>query len=188
MKAPIAISLAEELFNRQLHIELANCDGMAYVMLVISSRARLQGHFDIDAAGEDYLDRLKGIFEPNGWEVTDRGKEIKETRVNQDPIRREWQAKALIERAAQIDVIAILNTHKDDGWVVTEGGKVYDSKNFAVLYAKMDQQIVWDKMRYKRELTNQEFAAEYATIHERETGKRWEAWDEIPTPSVAPVR
>lgn len=188
MNAPITISLAEELFNSELDIRLSDCDGMTFVMLVISKRAKLQGHFDLKAAGEDYLDRLKGIFEPNGWEVADRGKEIKETRVNQDPIRRKWQANALIDRAAQIDVIAILNTHKDDGWVVTEGGKVYDSKNFAVLYAKMDQQIVWDEMRYKKELTNQEFAAEYATIHERETGKRWEAWDEIPSPSATPVR
>lgn len=188
MNAPITISLAEKLFNRELDIELSDCDDMTFVMLVISKQAKLQGYFDLEAAGEDYLDRLKGIFEPNGWEVTDGGKEIKETRVNQDPIRREWQANALIDRAAQIDVIAILNTHKDDGWVVTEGGRVYDPKNFAVLYAKMDQQIVMDKMCYKRELTNQEFAAEYATIHERETGKRWEAWDEIPTPNGAPVR
>ena len=188
MKAPITISLAEELFYIQLHIELSNCDGMTYVMLVLSKRARLQGHFDLKAAGEDYLDRLKGIFEPNGWKVTDKGMEIKDTKRNQDPIKRKWQANALINRAAQIDVIAILNAHKDDGWVVTEGGRVYDSKNFAVLYAKMDQQIVWNKMRYRRELTNQEFAAEYATIHEKKTGKRWEAWDEAPTPNSAPIR
>ena len=188
MNTPITISLTEKLFNRKLDIELSYCDDMAFVMLVISKHAKLQGHFDLKAAGKDYLDRLKGIFEPNGWEVTDRGKEIKDTRKTQDPIIRIWQANALIDRAAQIDVIAILNTHKDDGWVVTKGGRVYDPKNFAVLYAKMDQQIVWDKMRFKNELTNQEFAAEYATIHERETGKRWGAWDEIPDPSAAPVR
>lgn len=125
---------------------------------------------DDEAAVNDYMGRLRAMMGSIGWKVDDSGSKAFKRPFSEADIR---FAKSMLERISYIDIVAIINAYRDDGWVMMPDGTLYEPLRWAELMGKMDQRIREQLYCQGGCISHQEFVDRYAEEHKKMFGEVW---------------
>ncbi len=169
------IDFAEAVYD-ELDIPCMSPPSIKELMETVVARSRIPGEFiDYRSATDEFIRRAKALMERVGWKLTDDGDTVyKETPLDgKDDLPR---AKNMIVRIANMDIIAIVNAYRDDGWVMMPDGTLYEPMYWAKLMGKMDQRIREQLYWQGGCISHQEFVDRYAEEHEKMFGEVWEPY------------
>lgn len=166
------IDFAEAVYD-ELDIPCMFPPSIKELMETVVARSRIPSEFiDYRSATDEFIRRAKTLMERVGWKLTDDGETVyKETPLDgKDDLP---SAKNMIVRIANMDIIAIVNAYRDDGWVMMPDGTLYEPLRWAELMGKMDQRIREQLYCQGGCISHQEFADRYAEEHEKMFGEVW---------------
>lgn len=166
------IDFAEAVYD-ELDIPCMFPPSIKELMETVIARSRIPSEFiDYRSATDEFIRRAKVLMERVGWKLTDDGDTVyKETPLDgKDDLPR---AKNMIVRIANMDIIAIVNAYRDDGWVMMPDGTPYEPMRWAELMGKMDQRIREQLYCQGGCISHQEFVDRYAEEHEKMFGEVW---------------
>lgn len=166
------IDFAEAVYD-ELDIPCMFPPSIKELMETVVARSRIPSEFiDYRSATDEFIRRAKALMEHVGWKLTDDGDTVyKETPLDgKDDLPR---AKNMIVRIANMDIIAIVNAYRDDGWVMMPDGTLYEPLRWAELMGKMDQRIREQLYCQGGCISHQEFVNRYAEEHEKMFGEVW---------------
>lgn len=133
--------------------------------------------FDIKAATDEYLRQVAAILKPSGAKLSKDGR----TANLPSPEHYGKMFDRLLGRAALIDIDGILNSHKDDGWVVDDQwGNVYGPDMWETLLQMMDDEIGEQVSDELAPCTHQEFVDEYTKRYYDKYHEDWEPFSQHP--------
>lgn len=166
------IDFAEAVYD-ELDIPCMFPPSIKELMETVVARSRIPSEFiDYRSATDEFIRRAKTLMERVGWKLTDDGETVyKETPLDgKDDLPR---AKNMIVRIANMDIIAIVNAYRDDGWVMMPDGTLYQPIHWAELMGKMDQRIREQLYWQGGCISHQEFVDRYAEEHKKMFGEVW---------------
>lgn len=166
------IDFAEAVYD-ELDIPCMFAPSIRKLMETVVARSRIPSEFiDYGSATDEFIRRAKALMERVGWKLTDDGDTVyKEAPLDgKDDLPR---AKNMIVRIANMDIIAIVNAYRDDGWVMMPDGTLYEPMRWAELMGKMDQRIREQLYWQGGCISHQEFVDRYAEEHKKMFGEVW---------------
>lgn len=163
------IPLGRNLYELLLKITPCNNAHLAVCMTIGNVQDHDGSRIDDEAAVNDYMGRLKAMMGSIGWKVDDRGSKAFKRPFSEADIR---FAKSMLERISYIDIVAIINAHRDDGCVMAPSGKLYHPDDWMWLVQQMNAKVV-KGFNFNMLRTHQEIADSYAKAHKERFGKIW---------------
>lgn len=168
------IDFGAEIYDR-LNAPFMPNSSINDLMEIVANHARIPTEFvDLKAAAEDYLRRVKVLMEGIGWELSDDGMEI----YKDDPLEDKSDvsmAKTMITRISYIDITAIINAHRDDGYIIAPNGKIYSPESWMDMIGEM-KPYIRERIYDTDPPSHQAFADEYARQYREAFGEEWEPY------------
>lgn len=168
------IDFGAEIYDR-LNVPFMPNSSINDLMEIVANHARILTEFvDLKAVAEDYLRRVKGLMESIGWKLSDDGMEI----YKEDPLEDGSDvsmAHAMIRRISYIDITAIINAHRDDGYIIAPNGKIYFPESWMDMIGEM-KPYIRERIYDTNPPSHQAFADEYARQHREVFGEEWEPY------------
>lgn len=168
------IDFGAEIYDR-LNAPFMPNSSINDLMEIVANHVRIPTEFvDLNAAAEDYLRRVKGLMEGIGWKLSDDGMEI----YKDDPLEDKSDvsmAKTMITRISYIDITAIINAHRDDGYVLAPNGRIFSPDLWMELVGEM-KPYIRERIYDTNPPSHQAFADEYARQYREAFGEEWEPY------------
>lgn len=166
------IPLGRNLYELLLKITPCNNAHLAVCMTMGNVQDHDGSRIDDEAAVNDYMGRLRAMMGSIGWKVDDSGSKAFKRPFSEADIR---FAKSMLERISYIDIVAIINAHRDDGYIIAPNGKIYSPESWMDMIGEM-KPYIRERIYDTDPPSHQAFADEYARQYREAFDEEWEPY------------